>query len=92
MRANVRLPRKEGIKMVRNWNPIVEKIHHYNFQAGEPVTLLYQGRYDGMDGRYLGLTRDPNWAEVEDGAGVVTSHPLLWLRPSNRAVSAINRP
>jgi hypothetical protein len=53
---------------------------HPDLRFGDPVVVLYQGLYDGMDGRFAGLREDPNWADVEEGDGSVRAHPVLWLR------------
>lgn len=50
------------------------------FQAGDSVVVLYDGRYDGIHGRFVGLREDPNWADIAEPNGVVSGHPVLWLR------------
>lgn len=51
-----------------------------SFQPGDPVIMLYQGRHNGMWGRFVGLRADPNWADIEERNGSVQSHPVRWLR------------
>lgn len=37
------------------------------FAPDELVVVLYEGRFYGMAGRFLGLGVDPNWADIQDG-------------------------
>lgn len=50
------------------------------FQAGESVIVLYQGRYNGMLGKFLGTRADANWADIEESPGIVHAHPMEWIR------------
>lgn len=51
-----------------------------HFQDGEPVLVLYQGHYNGMLGKFRGIRRDPDWADIEEGNGIVRPHPFDWIR------------
>lgn len=53
---------------------------HRQFRAGESIVVLYDGRYNGMAGRFVGLREDPNWADIEESDGAIHSHPVQWLR------------
>jgi hypothetical protein len=33
-----------------------------------------------MPGRFVGLRKDPNWADIEEQDGCIRGHPVLWLR------------
>jgi hypothetical protein len=58
---------------------------HPLFRAGDPVIVLYEGRYDGLHGCFVGLREDPNWADIAEPNGVVSGHPVQWLRhPEDR--------
>lgn len=50
------------------------------FRAGDSIVVLYDGRYNGMAGRFVGLRDDPNWADIEQSNGSVRPHPVQWLR------------
>jgi hypothetical protein len=50
------------------------------FQSGESVIVLYQGKYNGRLGRFVGTRADPNWVDIEEKPGVVRAHPLDWVR------------
>lgn len=50
------------------------------FQTGESLIVLYQGKYDGMAGKFVGIRPDPDWADIEVAPGVVCAHPVDWLR------------
>lgn len=50
------------------------------FRAGDSIVVLYDGRYNGMAGRFVGLRDDPNWADIKEHNGSVSSHPVQWLR------------
>lgn len=52
------------------------------FAPDELVVVLYEGRFCGRFGRFLGLRVDPNWADIQERDGVIRSHPVLWLRHS----------
>jgi hypothetical protein len=59
-------------------NPTTDSRPH--FRAGERVVVLYDGLYNGMPGHFVGLRKDPNWADIKEQDGVIRSHPVLWLR------------
>jgi hypothetical protein len=50
------------------------------FRAGDSVVILYDGLYNGLAGRFVGLRMDPNWADIDEGNGSVRPHPVQWLR------------
>lgn len=50
------------------------------FQKGDRIIVLYQGRYNGMHGTFLGIRRDPNWADIEELPGMIHAHPVAWIR------------
>lgn len=50
------------------------------FQRGDAVIVLYGGLYYGMDGHFLALRQDPDWADVEESGGQLRAHPVQWLR------------
>jgi hypothetical protein len=51
-----------------------------HFRADEPVVVLYEGMYNGLSGRFLGLRTDPNWADIQEQNGQIRSHPVVWMR------------
>lgn len=53
---------------------------HSGFRTGDSVVVLYEGRYDGIHGCFVGLREDPSWADIAEPNGVVSRHPVLWLR------------
>ena len=61
-------------------NTILTTDSHLGFHMRDPVVVLYEGLYNGMSGRFLGLRKDTNWADIEERGGQVRSHPVLWLR------------
>lgn len=56
-----------------------------DFHTGDAVMVLYQGRYDGMAGVFVGLAQDPNWADIREQDGSVHAHPLVWVRHAEAA-------
>lgn len=52
----------------------------YEFRPNDPVVVLLDGRYNGINGDFVGLRADPNWADIQEQDGMVRSHPVLWLR------------
>lgn len=51
-----------------------------SFQPGDPVMVLYQGRYTGMEATFAGPAADPSWAYVRENNGEIRAHPIAWMR------------
>jgi hypothetical protein len=51
------------------------------FCAGDEVVLA-RGSSQGNLGVFVGLTSDPNWADIKERDGAVRSHPMVWLAHS----------
>lgn len=71
---------------------------HTPFQEGDAVVLA-EGPYQGSPGVFLRLTEDDvNWAEINEGNGIIRHHPVVWLqhcpapRPSGVENSGISIP
>ncbi len=58
------------------------------FQIGESLIVLYQGKYDGMAGKFVGIRPDPDWADIEVAPGIVHAHPVDWLRKIGHRTNA----
>ena len=52
------------------------------FQAGDNVVLA-EGPYQGTPGVFLHLTKDVNWAEIEE-PNRVRLHPVIWLKHADK--------
>jgi len=50
------------------------------FQPGEPVVVLYQGKHNGMAGKFVGIRPDPAWVDIEILPGIIRPQPLAWIR------------
>jgi hypothetical protein len=56
------------------------------FRKGDEVVLA-EGTYQGTPGVFVGLTKDANWADIEERSGSVRSHPVAWLNHSTGPAS-----
>jgi hypothetical protein len=48
------------------------------FLEGDEVVLA-EGAYQGSQGVFLHLRKDPNWADIRERNGAIRSHPVAWL-------------
>ncbi|MGA2590707.1 MAG: hypothetical protein ABSH32_12380 [Bryobacteraceae bacterium] len=48
------------------------------FHEGDEVVLA-EGTYQGTPGVFVGLRKDPNWADITERDGSIHSHPVAWL-------------
>jgi hypothetical protein len=48
------------------------------FHEGDEVVLA-EGTYQGTQGVFLRLTKDPNWADITERNGTIRMHPMAWL-------------
>jgi hypothetical protein len=55
-------------------------VSRLQFRAGDSIVVLYDGRFNGMAGRFVSLRGDPNWADIEERDGSVRPHPVQWLQ------------
>ena len=60
------------------------------FQTGESLIVLYQGKYNGMAGKFVGIRPDPDWADIEVAPGIVRAHPVDWLRKLDGRTNAVS--
>jgi hypothetical protein len=51
------------------------------FHEGDEVVLA-SGTYQGTPGVFLRLREDARWADITEGDGNVSSHPVEWLAHS----------
>lgn len=62
------------------------------FRAGDPV-ILAEGPRKYVRGTFLNLKPDVNWAAVKEPNGVVSSHPVKWMRghPETGALNPVGK-
>jgi len=48
------------------------------FQEGDEVVLALGGNQCTL-GTFVGLRKDPKWADIRERNGVLKRHPLEWL-------------
>ena len=60
------------------------------FRTAEPLIVLYQGKYNGMAGRFVGIRADPNWADIEEPSGMIRPQPRDWLRKVDENGKLVN--
>jgi hypothetical protein len=73
---------KEQMKMTSDHAP-----NQSEFRAGDKV-FLSEGTYQGTPGVFLRLTADVNWAEIDEGNGMMRHHPVRWLQHSVSSLDA----
>ena len=55
-------------------NTLIDQVFH----EGDEVVLA-EGTYQGTQGVFLRLTKDPSWADIAERNGSIRMHPMVWL-------------
>jgi len=78
--------------MLSDKTPTADAITYTTFQAGDAV-ILAEGPRKYVRGTFLNLKPDVNWAAVKEPNGVVSSHPVKWMRgdPKTRALNPVEK-